>query len=148
MFFFSSRRRHTRCALVTGVQTCALPIFSGIEGVQTITSRSEDGESDISIEFRPGRSIDEAANDVRDRIGGVLDELPDDADPPEVRKVDADASPIIWFNITAPGWTSLQISDYVDRYLVDRSEEHTSELQSLMRISYAVFCLKKKNNKQ
>src|SRR3546814_7764291 len=32
------------------------------------------------------------------------------------------------------------------RYLVGRSEEHTSELQSLMRISYAVFCLKKKNN--
>src|SRR3546814_2382116 len=28
IFFFSSRRRHTRCALVTGVQTCALPIFS------------------------------------------------------------------------------------------------------------------------
>src|SRR3546814_13048053 len=28
MFFFSSRRRHTRCALVTGVQTCALPIFA------------------------------------------------------------------------------------------------------------------------
>src|SRR3546814_6149548 len=74
----------------------------------------------MSIEFRPGRSIDEAANDGRDRIGGVLDELPDDADPPEVRKVDADASPIIWFNITAPGWTSLQISDYVDRYLVER----------------------------
>src|SRR3546814_1399539 len=32
----------------------------------------------------------------------------------------------------------------IDRLLVDRSEEHTSELQSLMRISYAVFCLKKK----
>src|SRR3546814_2242440 len=31
-------------------------------------------------------------------------------------------------------------------YFVERSEEHTSELQSLMRISYAVFCLKKKNN--
>src|SRR3546814_11274056 len=53
--------------------------ISGIEGVQTITSRSEDGESDISIEFRPGRSIDEAANDVRDRIGGVLDEIAGEA---------------------------------------------------------------------
>src|SRR3546814_7917003 len=41
--------------------------ISGIEGVQTITSRSEDGESDISIEFRPGRSIDEAANDENGR---------------------------------------------------------------------------------
>src|SRR3546814_7894673 len=35
MFFFSSRRRHTRCALVTGVQTCALPIFVYVEKVQT-----------------------------------------------------------------------------------------------------------------
>lgn len=105
--------------------------ISGIEGVQTITSRSEDGQSDISIEFRPGRSIDEAANDVRDRIGGVLDELPDEADPPEVRKVDADASPIVWFNVTAPGWTNLQISDYVDRYLVDRF----SSLDGVARVS-------------
>ena len=105
--------------------------ISGIEGVQTITSRSEDGQSDISIEFRPGRSIDEAANDVRDRIGGVLDELPDEADPPEVRKVDADASPIVWFNVTAPGWTNLQISDYVDRYLVVRF----SSLDGVARVS-------------
>src|SRR3546814_5426962 len=36
----------------------------------------------------------------------------------------------------------------IDEALADRSEEHTSELQSLMRISYAVFCLKKKNKKQ
>src|SRR3546814_8841455 len=34
MFFFSSRSRHTRCALVTGVQTCALPIFQRLLGVQ------------------------------------------------------------------------------------------------------------------
>src|SRR3546814_1241572 len=45
------------------------------------------------------------------------------------------------------GWTHDRIDDVVDRVLV-RSEEHTSELQSLMRISYAVFCLKKKNNKK
>src|SRR3546814_10596311 len=42
--------------------------LSGIEGIQTITSQSQDGQSDISIEFTPGRSIDEAANDVRDRV--------------------------------------------------------------------------------
>src|SRR3546814_16824940 len=69
--------------------------ISGIEGVQTITSRSEDGESDISIEFRHGRSIEEAANDGRDRIGGVLDEPTVDADPRKGRAVDADASPSV-----------------------------------------------------
>src|SRR3546814_19353612 len=40
LFFFSSRRRHTRCALVTGVQTCALPISISLSTVITISSRS------------------------------------------------------------------------------------------------------------
>src|SRR3546814_6088227 len=41
VLFFSSRRRHTRCALVTGVQTCALPIFHGrIEHLQKMTGRN------------------------------------------------------------------------------------------------------------
>ncbi|SNS18553.1 multidrug efflux pump [Sphingomonas laterariae] len=95
--------------------------LAGIEGIQTITSRSRDGQSDISVEFTPGRDIDAAANDVRDRVGGVADDLPDDALPPEIRKVDADAQPILWFTLSAPpGWSRIQLSDYVDRVLVDR----------------------------
>src|SRR3546814_1527619 len=43
--------------------------------------------------------------------------------------------------------TSLSYRSLTHQFEVPRSEEHTSELQSLMRISYAVFCLKKKNNK-
>src|SRR3546814_10046373 len=81
VFLFASRRRHTRCALVTGVQTCALPI----------SSRTS------SIRRRPGTS--RAASSPRSN--GI-------------------------------------------RASCSRSEEHTSELQSLMRSSYAVFCLKKK----
>lgn len=95
--------------------------LAGIEGIQTITSRSRDGMSDISVEFTPGRDIDAAANDVRDRVGGVADDLPDDVLPPEIRKVDADAQPILWFTLSAPpGWSRIQLSDYVDRTLVDR----------------------------
>src|SRR3546814_4995438 len=87
-FFFSSRRRHTRCALVTGVQTCALPIFTPIERVMTAA-----------------------------RLAGAHD-----------------------FILELPrGYDTI-----VEERGVNRSEEHTSELQSLMRISYAVFCLKKK----
>src|SRR3546814_6563025 len=81
-FFFSSRRRHTSCALVTGVQTCALPIYN----VTTALNRLAASGSMSSASAACAKS----------------------------RK---------------------------------RSEEHTSELQSLMRISYAVFCLKKKKNK-
>lgn len=95
-------------------------VLSGIEGIETITSRSRDGTSDISIEFRPGRDIDSAANDVRDRIGSVTEDLPEEALAPEVRKVDADSSPILFLVVSRPGWTRLQLSDYVDRNLVDR----------------------------
>lgn len=94
--------------------------ISGIEGVESITSRSRDGRSDITIEFFATRDVDAAANDVRDRIGGVLDELPDEADPPEVRKVDADAQPILWLQLSGKGWTPMELSDYADRVLVDR----------------------------
>jgi multidrug efflux pump len=94
--------------------------LSGIEGLETITSRSRDGESDITIEFSPGRDIDSAANDVRDRVGGAADNLPDDVQPPEVRKVDADASPIMFLVFSRPGWSQLELSDYVDRNIVDR----------------------------
>ena len=61
--------------------------LAGIEGIQTITSRSRDGQSDITIEFAPGRPVDSAANDVRDRVGGVADDLPEEVLAPEVRKI-------------------------------------------------------------
>lgn len=94
--------------------------LAGIEGLQTITSRSRDGQSDVTLEFQPGRDIESAANDVRDRIGSVADNLPDEALAPEVRKVDADASPIMFLVMSRPGWSQLELSDYVDRNLLDR----------------------------
>lgn len=94
--------------------------LAGIEGIQSIVSRSRDGQSQITIEFRPGRDIDAAANDVRDRVGGVGDDLPEDALAPEIRKVDADASPILFIVFSKPGWTQLQLTDWLDRNAVDR----------------------------
>lgn len=94
--------------------------LAGIEGIQTITSTSRDGESRISIEFAPGGDVDVSANDVRDRIGSVVEDLPEEALAPEVRKVDADASPILFLVISRPGWTPLELSDYIDRNIADR----------------------------
>jgi multidrug efflux pump len=94
--------------------------LSGVEGLETITSRSQDGNSNITIEFYPGRSIESAANDVRDRVGAAIGNLPDDIRPPEVRKVDADAFPILFLIVSKPGWSRLELSDYVDRNIVDR----------------------------
>ncbi|QMW22545.1 efflux RND transporter permease subunit [Sandaracinobacteroides saxicola] len=94
--------------------------ISGIEGIENVISRSRDGRADITIEFSATRDIDAAANDVRDRVAGVLDDLPDDAEPPDIRKVDADAQPILWMNLLHPTWTKMQLSDYADRFLLDR----------------------------
>ncbi|OHC93126.1 MAG: multidrug transporter AcrB [Sphingomonadales bacterium GWF1_63_6] len=93
---------------------------AGVQGIRTITSRSQDGTSDISIEFDPSRDIDTAANDVRDRVGSVVEDLPEDALAPEIRKVDADARPILYLAFSRPGWTSIQLSDYIDRNVADR----------------------------
>ncbi|GGD66007.1 efflux RND transporter permease subunit [Croceicoccus mobilis] len=94
--------------------------LAGVEGIETITSQSQDGRSSISVEFRPGREIDAAANDVRDRISRAAGDLPDDAEPPEVRKVDSDASPIMFFIVRSDTMDRLELGDYVDRVLVDR----------------------------
>src|SRR3546814_1528791 len=98
-FFFSSRRRHTRCALVTGVQTCALPISSNLPSASKTPEENEKGDEDSDTPAVPG------GKDV---------------------------------------YSVERVSAKYPNNCVWGSEEHTSELQSLMRISYAVFCLKKK----
>ena len=94
--------------------------LAGIEGIDTINARSVNGRSSVSIEFKPTREIEAAANDVRDAVSRVMDRLPDEADAPEIAKVESDADPIIWFNMSSSTMDTLQLSDYADRYVVDR----------------------------
>jgi len=94
--------------------------ISGVEGIKTITSSSRDGVSDITIEFKLSRDIDAAANDIRDRISRVVDNLPEEADPPEIYKVDSNASVIMWLNLSSTVMNGLELTDYADRNLVDR----------------------------
>ncbi len=93
---------------------------AGLEGITKITSQSTDGRSSINIEFDPGRSVDEAANDVRDRVSRVADDLPPEADPPEVGKVDFGADPIIWLVLSSDTMNVLELTDFAERELVDR----------------------------
>jgi multidrug efflux pump len=94
--------------------------IAGVEGVRFINSRSQDGRSNISIEFRIDRDIESAANDVRDRVSGIVDLLPDEADPPEVEKADADDDVILWLNLASEKLATPELTDYANRYLVDR----------------------------
>lgn len=94
--------------------------LSGIEGIETIESRSVNGRSSISIEFTLARDIEAAANDVRDSVSRVTNRLPEEADPPQIEKVEADSDPILWLNMSSTQMDTLQLSDYAERYVVDR----------------------------
>ncbi len=94
--------------------------ISGIEGIRSIASSSRDGRSQITIEFSLARDIDDAANDVRDRVSRALRDLPDQADPPEVVKADSDANPILWMVLSSDTLGTMELTDYAERFLVDR----------------------------
>ncbi|MEL1265914.1 efflux RND transporter permease subunit [Pseudoxanthomonas putridarboris] len=94
--------------------------LSGIEGINTIQSQSRNNRSDVTIEFNLNRDIEAAANDVRDAVSRVLNRMPEEADPPEVAKVEADAEVIVWLNMRSTKLDTLQLTDYADRYIVDR----------------------------
>lgn len=94
--------------------------LAGIEGIRMIESRSRNGSSDVTIEFNVTRDIEAAANDVRDAISRVMDRMPDEADPPEISKVEADADPVAWLNMRSSVMDTMELSDYADRYVVDR----------------------------
>ena len=93
---------------------------AGIEGIVKLTSSSRDERSDIRIEFDLGRDVDAAANDIRDRVSRVLDQLPTEADPPEIAKADNSTQAVMFLNLTSDRMNGLEITDYADRYLVDR----------------------------
>src|SRR3546814_2398595 len=147
-FFFSSRRRHTRCALLTGVQTCAPPI-----------SRSDRSD---------GHSLAEASLlSLLDRVLGLASSHPErDVEEPQRRDPGIEPGGSGGLEGVSGGLVLQRLAEVVPRVVLRkrqrghhnavehrdqpralagedlaglRSEEHTSELQSLMRISYAVF---------
>jgi len=94
--------------------------FSTVESIKTITSSSREQGSVITIEFELHRDVDEAANDVRDRVSRVGGQLPREAEDPIVAKVDVNAQPIIWLAISSEKHTTLELSDISDRILKER----------------------------
>ncbi|MDX2465116.1 MAG: efflux RND transporter permease subunit [Porticoccus sp.] len=94
--------------------------IAGIEGMRFIESSSEDGRSQISIEFDIDRDVDSAANDIRDRVSGVLDNLPVEAEPPDIQKASSDDDVIMWLNLSSDQLTVPALTDYAERYLLDR----------------------------
>ncbi|HEA19601.1 MAG TPA: efflux RND transporter permease subunit [Pricia antarctica] len=97
--------------------------INSIDGIRNITSSSIQGSSQISIEFDLDKNLEEAANDVRDKVSQAGRNLPDDIDaPPVVTKADADADRILSMTVQSEGKNILELSDYAENVIAQRIE--------------------------
>lgn len=95
--------------------------INSIDGIRNITSSSNQGTSNINIEFNLSKDLEEAANDVRDKVSQAVRNLPDDIDsPPVVSKADADSDPIITMTVRSSTRDQLQLSDYAENVISQR----------------------------
>jgi multidrug efflux pump len=94
--------------------------IAGVELIDKLRSSSADERSRISVEFDLDRDVDEAANDIRDRVGRVIDDLPIEAEAPEIAKSDSSADPIIFLNLASDSMNVLELTDFAERNIVDR----------------------------
>lgn len=94
--------------------------INGIAGIRSITSVSRDGRSNITVEFNVDAKLEDAANDVRDRVSRAVSNLPPDADPPVVTKADADANPIIFLTLRSDSKNLLELSDIASNIFKER----------------------------
>ena len=95
--------------------------INSIDGIRTISSTSNQGSSNITVEFNLNKNLEEAANDVRDKVSQALRNLPQDIDaPPVVSKADADSDPIIILTVRSTTRNILELSDYAENAIAQR----------------------------
>lgn len=95
--------------------------LNGIDGIRNITSQSNQGSSRINIEFHLDKNLEDAANDVRDKVSQASRSLPQDLDaPPVVSKADADSRAIISMTVQSDNRNILELSDYAENVLAQR----------------------------
>lgn len=94
--------------------------LAGITGVTSMATESERGRMRTVLTFDTARDIDSAANDVRNAVERVVNQLPEEADRPRVDKNDSEGDPVLRLSLSSPNMTPLELSDYADRFLVDR----------------------------
>ncbi|HOK61582.1 efflux RND transporter permease subunit [Tenuifilum sp.] len=94
--------------------------INGIDGIKNITSSSSDGRSSITVEFELGIDMDNAANDVRDRVSRAIRNLPPDADPPIISKADANAETILTVTVQSTKRDLLELTDIANNVVKER----------------------------
>ena len=107
---------------------------AGIEGIRQINSQSQNERSSVSIEFEVGaRSRRRRLRRARRASPASSARLPDGADPPVVRKVDANAAAIMWIGVTSTTLDALELTDFLKRVYVDRLVDRAGRRQCLSR---------------
>ncbi|MFP9098264.1 efflux RND transporter permease subunit [Flavobacterium sp. RHBU_24] len=95
--------------------------INSIDGIRNISSSSNQGSSNISIEFELEKNLEEAANDVRDKVSQAVRSLPQDIDaPPVVSKADADSEAIVTMTVQSATRDPLELSDYAENVIAER----------------------------
>ena len=94
--------------------------INGIAGIKNLTSSSRDGGANITVEFDLETNLDNAANDVRDKVSSALGKLPRDVDPPVVTKANADSQPIVMTYLSSNKRNLLELTDYANNVLKER----------------------------
>ncbi len=95
-------------------------VVGGAAGIKNITSTSENGSSSVNVEFNTDVDLDSAANDIRERVARVVDNLPSEADAPQILKQAAGFTTTMWLAVSSSDWSDLELGDYTERYLVDQ----------------------------
>ena len=95
-------------------------VIGGVEGVKHIDSTAQIGRAEIKIEFETSIDLDVAANDVREKISRVADNLPQDAKAPEILKQSSGFTTTMWVSVSgSEKWSDLELGDYSRRFLID-----------------------------
>tara|TARA_Y100000591_G_scaffold11762_1_gene9142 strand:- start:4118 stop:7246 length:3129 start_codon:yes stop_codon:yes gene_type:complete len=95
-------------------------VIGGAEGIKNIDSKSENGRSTINVEFDTSIDLDNAANDIRERVARVVDNLPSESDPPQILKRAAGFTTTMWLSLSSKTWSDLELGDYAERFLIDQ----------------------------
>ncbi|MEJ5961508.1 efflux RND transporter permease subunit [Pedobacter immunditicola] len=115
--------------------------INGIDGIRNISSSSNQGSSNITIEFNLDKNIDDAANDVRDKVSQAARNLPKDIDGnPTVTKADANSDAVITMTIQSDKRNVMQLSDFAENVIADRLQTITgvSSIQIMGQRKYAM----------
>ncbi len=95
--------------------------LNSIDGIKRLSSSSNQGSSNITVEFNLDKNLEDAANDVRDKVSQAARSLPQDIDaPPVVSKADADAQPIITMTVQSTTLDIMALSDYAENVISQR----------------------------